>query len=149
MVSTAPTPELARAPLVVFQLATRLYAVDLASVREIIPLRSGTRLPGAPRSVSGLLNVRGTIVTVIDLSLALGLERAVAPDGSLLLAEHGSRLVGVAVDDVIEIGAVDIEEPGSLPRELMPGGVTRGLGRSGDDVVVVLELDAIIRQILI
>ncbi|MGI8499166.1 MAG: chemotaxis protein CheW [Gemmatimonadaceae bacterium] len=148
MASTAPTPELTRAPLLVFQLAGRHSTVELATSREIIPLRPGTRLPGAPRSISGLLNVRGTIVTVIDLAVALGLERAVPPDGSLLLAEHGTRLVGIAVDDVVEIGAVDLEEADSLPPELTPGGVTRGLGRSADDVVVVLDLAAIVRQIV-
>ena len=58
----------------------------------------------APRSVVGIVNVRGAVVTVLDLSRLLTRERAVTV-GSIVLVEHGSRLVGLAVQTVRDVRA--------------------------------------------
>ncbi|HEU4641819.1 MAG TPA: chemotaxis protein CheW, partial [Gemmatimonadaceae bacterium] len=71
-------------------------------MREIIPFRRATRLPGAPPYVAGLMNVRGIIVTVLDIGVRLD---ATAPDrttGSVMLIEHGTKVVGAAVDEVLD-----------------------------------------------
>ena len=57
--------------LLVFTVAGKVCAVELSSVREIIPCRKATRLPGAPPFVIGLINLRGSIITVLDLGVRL------------------------------------------------------------------------------
>ena len=57
-----------RKPLGWFAIAGTVYGCDIGTVREIVPVRRATRLPGAPDYVRGLINLRGAIVTVIDLS---------------------------------------------------------------------------------
>jgi purine-binding chemotaxis protein CheW len=150
LASTAPTPdvEIDLRQLVLFRLGDDLHALDLHDIREIIPLRRATRLPGAPDFVAGLINVRGTIVTVVDLALRL-CGRSVAADGSVVLVEHGGKLVGVAVDEVLEVQRFrpdEIEPPG--PEHGASGAVT-GLGHSGGSIVLLLDVHAIIQHVLL
>src|SRR5437762_13835253 len=68
----AEEPQIPTRRLLVFDLAGQGYACDMDSFREIVPTLDMTRLPGAPQTVCGLINLRGTIVTVIDGGVALG-----------------------------------------------------------------------------
>ena len=100
----------AAARTLLFRVADRVYGCDIDAVREIVPYRRATRLPGAPPYVQGLINLRGTIVTVLDLGTRLDLGRAPVREGSIILATHGTRVVGVAVDEVMDVQAIT-EEP--------------------------------------
>ncbi|MEP6689637.1 MAG: chemotaxis protein CheW, partial [Gemmatimonadaceae bacterium] len=83
--------------------AGRRHAIALASAAEVLPARALTRYPGAPRSIAGLTNVRGTVVTVIDLGARLHEQSSNRPNGSILLVTYRGRPVGLAVDDVVDI----------------------------------------------
>jgi len=104
LASTISTPhdDLPR-QLVLFRLSSCTYGVALDAVREIMPWRRPTRLPGAPACVAGLLNIHGAVVTVIDLGLRLHDAAAAHSAGSVMLVEHGTSVVGVAVDEVLDI----------------------------------------------
>ena len=131
-----------------FRVADRVYGCDIAAVREIIPYRRATRLPGAPRYVQGLINLRGTIVTVLDLGVRLDADRAPMRDGSIILATHGTRVVGVAVDEVMDVQAID-EAPIATSGGDTPRGLVRGLGQLDDGVVVLVNIHALITQVLL
>ena len=134
--------------------ATKLIGEDVweydESVREIIPQRKATRLPGAPAFVCGLINLRGTIVTVLDLGTRLDGSRPPMRDlgGSIILAEHGTRVVGVAVDEVMDVQAI-AEEPADAGLGDAKGGLVRGLGHLGDDVVVLIDIHTLVTQVLL
>ena len=131
------------------RVAGRVVGVELGSVREIIPARRPTRLPGAGPYVSGLVNVRGTIVTVIDLAVRLG--RADTPakgTGSIVLIEHGAKLVGVAVDEVLDVRRTAELELETEAEALVPGGAVRAVGRLDGEVVALLDIHDIIAQVL-
>jgi purine-binding chemotaxis protein CheW len=125
-----------------------VYGCDIDAVREIIPYRRATRLPGAPHYVQGLINLRGTIVTVLDLGQRLEIAREPVREGSIILAEHGSRVVGVAVDEVMDVQAIT-EEPIALNADAGPRGLVRGLGHLGDGVVVLEDIHALVTQVLL
>ena len=126
----------------------RTYGWGIELVREIIPFRRATRLPGAPSFVLGLINLRGTIVTVLDLGARLGVGAADRSEGSIVLVQHGTRTVGVAVDEVRDVRPVapgQIEAPsGDQART----GVVRGIAHVEDDVAILLDVDSIVRQAL-
>jgi len=133
---------------VLCQLGGSTYAVDLLSIREIIPIRGATRLPKSPAFVAGLMNVRGIIVTVIDLSRRLG-GAGVGADASVVLVEYGGKLVGIAVDEVTEVLRLrpdEIDPPG--PEHGAPGVIT-GVGHSGDTIVIILDIHSIIQQVML
>jgi purine-binding chemotaxis protein CheW len=129
-----------------FRAGQRTFGCGIDAVREIVPQRRATRLPGAPSAVQGLINLRGTIVTVIDLSLWLGGEQPAAPDGSIVLVDHGPRVAGVAVDEVLDVQMVAPENlPGAMGDR---DGAIRGMGRLGNTVVILLDVTCLVRQAL-
>jgi purine-binding chemotaxis protein CheW len=140
---------LAAARTLLFRVADRTYGCDIDAVREIIPYRRATRLPGAPIYVQGLVNLRGTIVTVLDLGQRLDATRPPVREGSIILAQHGTRNVGVAVDEVMDVQAI-AEEPVEVAAGAEPhGGLVRGLGHLEDDVVVLIDIHTLVTQVLL
>jgi purine-binding chemotaxis protein CheW len=133
--------------LLLFAVAGTIYACDIGTVREIVPVRRATRLPGAPGYVSGLINLRGAIVTVIDLATRLA-GAPVASDGSVVLAEHGSKHVGLAVDEVRDVQILPMEQFERATGDVARGGIVSGLGHLDDGVVIVLDVAAVVRQVM-
>jgi len=134
--------------LLVFAASGRVCACELTSVREIIPFRQATRLPGAPPFVTGLINLRGTIVTVIDLGVRLGGSPTDPERGSIVLVEAGTRVLGVAVDelrDVQRVARTSIEPASSDPAN---DGLVRGALESDGVVVALLDVDRLVTHTL-
>jgi len=130
-----------------FAVAGTVYGCDIAAVREIVPIRHATRLPGAPAYVRGLVNLRGAIVVVIDLATRLA-GSTCADDGSIVLAQFGTKQVGLAVDDVRDVQMMPPERFEAATGDLARGGIVRGLGHLDDGVVIVLEIPAVVRQVM-
>ena len=126
-----------------------MYGIELGTVREILPFRRPTRLPGAPGYVAGLINVRGTIVTVVDLGARLDERTAVRHEGSVVLVDHQGRLVGLAVDEVMDVQVLEADRIEAAAGDAARGGSVRGLGHLGDQVVILLDIDTIIRHVLL
>jgi purine-binding chemotaxis protein CheW len=99
------------ARVLLFSLAGRPHCAGLGSVREIVPVQTTTPMPGAPGHVRGLINLRGNIVTVLDATMCEYGVHADDSSASILLVEFGSRVVGVVVDEVHDIGLLDKDIP--------------------------------------
>ena len=82
------------------------YAIPVQQVREVIRPDRITPVPGAPQMVWGIVNVRGAVVTVLDLAVLLGAPRGAAW-GSVVLLEQGNRCIGLAVDTVLDVRGGD------------------------------------------
>jgi purine-binding chemotaxis protein CheW len=130
-----------------FAVAGTVYGCDIGVVREIVPVRRATRLPGAPGYVRGLINLRGAIVTVIDLAARLAGSTA-ASDGSIVVAEYGSKHVGIAVDEVRDVQILPLDRFERATGDLARGGIVSGLGHLDDGVVIVLDVAAVVRQVM-
>src|ERR1043165_5997409 len=106
-----------RAQLLIFVLAGEEYAVDILRVREIIRYTTPTRVPGMPASVRGLINLRGRVVPVIDLSVRFGFPESVITERtSIVMVEttgpDGEVVIGIitdAVTAVLEIGQEQVQ----------------------------------------
>lgn len=104
-----PPPQAMRRVLV-FAVAGRTRCADLDHVREIVPIAPTIRLPGAPPFVRGLINLRGTLVTVLDAAMCLYGVSADGPEASVLLVERRGRLAGIIVDSVFDIQSLPAAE---------------------------------------
>ena len=137
--------------LLVFRVGTLSCAAEVETVREIVPRLSVTRIPGAPKEVAGVVNVRGALITVVDGWRALGQEAAAEGEGTTVLLEvdGGRRLMGLTVDEVVDLLAVPGE---SLERrQSLPGldpTIVRAVGRRGAQAFVVLDTDRLLGPIL-
>jgi purine-binding chemotaxis protein CheW len=106
----APSPS-APAKVLMFSLAGHLHCAGIGPIREVISLMPVTPLPGSPPQVRGMINLRGTIVTVLDATMSEYGVPSSAQTASILLVERGTRAAGVVVDEVHDIGVLGRDVP--------------------------------------
>jgi purine-binding chemotaxis protein CheW len=129
--------------IVGFQVGRETYGVPITSLHEIVRVPEITAVPDAPDYMEGVINLRGKIVSVIDLRKRFG-EAKVALNrrNRILVVEHGGRLSGLIVDsasEVIKIPAADVEPS---PTALQDGGLNcvTGLGKYHGRLIVLLDM---------
>jgi purine-binding chemotaxis protein CheW len=141
--------------LLVFRVGNLTCAAAAEVVREILPRLNTTRIPGAPPVVAGLVNVRGTLVTVVEGWKALGQpEPAERTEGGTtvllqIAAGGGQKTIGFTVDEVVDMLAVNGEA--LEPRQALPGldpKLVRAVGRRREQLFVVLDTDALLGPVL-
>ena len=97
--------------LVIFNLVEGSYGVDIQYVREINRLSDITPIPKAPEFVEGIINLRGTIVPVVNLSKRFGLAKMEhTKDTRIVVVESGGYTLGLEVDEVSEVLRIPAEE---------------------------------------
>ena len=135
--------------MLLFEVGGRLYGCGIDVLREIIPFRACTRLPGAPSFVCGLINLRGTITTVLDLARRLDVGEVDRAEGSIVLVEHGAKTVGVGVDRVLDVQAVVASAIEPATGDEARGGIAEGLVHLDGNVVVLLDVRQLVKQVLL
>ncbi|WP_460273458.1 chemotaxis protein CheW [Celeribacter sp. ULVN23_4] len=97
--------------LLSFRVGGQDYSVDIMSVREIRGSAKATSLPHAPPFIKGVINLRGTVLPIIDLSARLGLQTGEDSERNVIIVvDLGKRTVGLMVDAVSDILAIPSEE---------------------------------------
>lgn len=87
-----------------FFVAKQLLGIPVSQVQEILPQRSSTRVPTAPKAISGILNLRGQIVTTIDLRERLGVAPRIPGEEHMsVVVHHDSELFSLLVDSVGDV----------------------------------------------
>jgi purine-binding chemotaxis protein CheW len=133
-----------------FRVGSAVYGCDIDDIREIVPHREATRLPGAPSYVQGLINLRGTIVTVLDLGVRLGATRDRVAEGSIMLVAMpgNARLVGVAVEEVMDVRVVGTSDDDVIA-DSAGNDAVRGLAHVDGGTVILLDIHSLVRQVLL
>lgn len=107
--------------LLSFRVADQEYSVDIMSVREIRGWTRATSLPHAPDYVRGVINLRGSVLPVVDLATRLGIEAGDPNERSVIIVvDVGGRTVGLRVDavsDILSIPLGDLQAPPDLVTE--------------------------------
>ncbi|MDB4951779.1 MAG: CheW protein [Gemmatimonadetes bacterium] len=149
--STETTAPAQAGQYLTFELAGEEYALDILHVREILRFEEVTRVPTAPPSVRGVLNLRGSVVPVVDLAVRFGLPETVETRRTCIVivevAPGGEPLVmGVmadAVSQVMDLLPGDIEPPPSFGTRVRIE-FLRGLARVGSRFALLLDLDRLL-----
>jgi purine-binding chemotaxis protein CheW len=144
--------EMANSPAlhaVIFRIGEVVCAAPAGIVREILPRLPATRIPGVPDAVEGLVNVRGSLLTVLDGHLLLQQERRHSDEGAIVVLEVKGRNYGLGVGqvlDFLEIPAASVVErrdlPGVDPRLVLAVGV------GADQHFILLDVDALFAPII-
>jgi len=92
--------------------------------------------------------VRGTVITVIDL-VARVYGHPARPDGPVMLIEHQNRLIGVAVDEVVEVRPLPPEGWTTPIGDLLPGGIVYAMGEIDSQPVLMLDVPGLITKVLV
>lgn len=117
----------------VLTLGGELFAVDLRQVSEVFEVESVTVVPGMPSLLIGVTNLRGTIISLVDLRESLGLSVTDSALPFAVVIRQGARHVGVLVDHVPEIR--------SIPHEHLLPTMQAGPAGARPCISAVLRLD--------
>lgn len=122
----SPAPETRKTrvrgvPVITFRMGEDLYGFRIASVKEVVRHLPLTRIPRAPDYMPGIINLRGGVVTVVDLAMRFGLPPVADPAEAFIIVveithEESQHLVGLRVDFVHEVIMVDPEQIDASPR---------------------------------
>ena len=129
--------------IVGFKVGRETYGVPITSLHEIVRVPEVTAVPDAPEYMEGVINLRGKIVSVLDLRKRFGESTAESNRRNrILVVEHHGKLAGLIVDsasEVLKIPASDIEPS---PTESLEGGLNcvTGLGKYQGRLIVLLDM---------
>lgn len=133
-----------------FTLGEVVFAVDVTNVREILEFTKITRVPGTPDFMRGIINLRGSVVPVIDMRLKFGMSETVKSIDTCIVVievsyEGEGLVIGVLTDsvrEVFELEPENIEEPPRIGTELRTEFI-KGMGKKTDSFVIILDVDRI------
>lgn len=137
-----------RVELLTFQIAGEQYAVDIERIVEIVTPRSLTRIPNADASVMGIISLRGTIVTLVDVRRKLRHPPAgpATPDTRIVVLDFQNETVGFLVDRVLRVvKATESQiEPHPVVHATELDDAIRGVFRVNDALTILLDLDKLL-----
>jgi len=134
-----------------FYIAEEEYAIGILRVKEILEYDTITKVPGTPPSIRGVINLRGSVVPVVDLALKFGLpESPITKRTCIVVVEvdlDGERTVmGVmadAVSQVIDLGPEDVEPPPAFGTRVHMDYLL-GMGKAGKKFILLLDIDRVL-----
>ncbi len=133
--------------LVTFKLGSEEFGVDIMQVQEIIKIPPITLVPRAPKYVEGVINLRGNVIPVLNLKRRFEIVNPdESQDSRIIVIQVQGRITGIMVDQVVEVlhlSIKDIEPPPPVTSGNEPGYI-RGVGKVGERLVELLEVDKII-----
>jgi len=130
-----------------FMVSGSLFGMDTSMVQDVVRLTAVTPVHHAASCVVGVMNLRGHISTVIDLSARLGLGQVdLAGDKRIIIVEWLGERVGLVVDTMEDVLSVHREAIGPPPENVRSAQSHRMLGvfRNGDRIVAMLDLDKVL-----
>lgn len=133
--------------VIVFALESNEFGIDIAQVREIDRLVPITRVPRVPAHVEGIINLRGQLVPVVDLRTRLGMPHsAPTKTARIIVAEIGSRSIGMIVDEVREVVRIPFDQiaPSEGVLEGLANEFIGALGRVDERLIILLDVEKVL-----
>lgn len=137
-----------------FVLDDEVFALEIGKVREVLDFTTFTKVPQTPEFMRGVINLRGSVVPVIDMRLKFGMQRTQqGVNTCIIIAEVNmdgeSTIVGALADsvqEVLDIAPDQIELPPKIGTSLNTEFI-KGMGKHGDQFVILLNIDKVFSSI--
>lgn len=133
-----------------FGLSSEVFAVEVGKVREILDYTTITKVPRTPEFMRGVINVRGSVVPVVDLRLKFGMTQTERTLGTCIIvleiAVEGETIVlGALADSVQEVIELEPEQIEPAPRigVRVRNEFIRGMGKTDSGFVMILDIDTV------
>lgn len=127
-----------------FRLDQEEYGIDILKVQEIRGYEPPTRVANAPSFIKGVVNLRGTIVPIVDMRLKFNCSKAEYNTFTVVIILNlGSRIVGIVVDSVSDVMELPPESLKAAPDidSVIDSGAVLGLGSLGDRMLILLDIE--------
>lgn len=135
--------------LVSFRLAQEEYGIEITKVQEIILLGEITRVPQTPEYIKGLINLRSSVIPIVDLRLRFGLAQEAASDETrIMVVNVAGKTIGIIVDAVSEVLRISHDQIAPPPPAVAGLGreYLTGLVRLNNRLLILLDIDKILSQ---
>ncbi len=135
--------------LVSFRLAQEEYGIEITKVQEIILMGEITRIPQTPEYIKGLINLRSSVIPIVDLRLRFGLaEETVTDETRIMVVNTSGKTIGIVVDAVSEVLRVSHEQIAPPPPTVVGLGrdYLTGLVRFDKRLLIMLDIDKILNN---
>jgi len=133
--------------IVGFRVGRETYGIPIAALREIVRVPEITTVPDAPDYLEGVINLRGRIISVVDLRKRFG-QAATKLDrhSRILVVEHQGRLAGMIVDSASEVLKIPESEIEASPAMMQESGLdcVTGLGKYQGRLILLLEIGKVL-----
>ncbi|MBC8089813.1 MAG: purine-binding chemotaxis protein CheW [Phycisphaerae bacterium] len=130
-----------------FSLGKEAYGIEILQVQEIKGYTTITAIPNTPDFIRGVMNLRGTVVPIVDLRLMFGMAAAEYDKFTVIIVVTvGGRVVGLVVDavsDVLDVVPEDVERTPELGSGIDTSYLT-GLAKSGEQLVMLLDISRVV-----
>jgi purine-binding chemotaxis protein CheW len=126
-----------------FRLGQEEYAIDILQVREIRPHERVTRIAELPEFIRGVINLRGTIVPIVDLRVKFGLPAAHDASTVVIILHIAGRPVGIVVDAVSDVVAVLPEQVKPAPdvASVIRAGFIKGIATVEERLLIIVDIE--------
>lgn len=133
-----------------FKLDDEVFALDISQVREVLDFTVVTKVPRTPDFMSGVINLRGSVVPVLDMRLKFGMSRTEKTVNTCIIIVEitidGERVVlgalADSVQEVIELEPGNIEPPPRIGTRLKTDFI-KGMGKRDDQFIIILDIDRV------
>lgn len=139
--------------LLTFTLADEIFALDISKVREVLEFTDVTKVPQTPEMMVGVINLRGSVVPVIDFRLRFGLEEAEKTVNTCIIIveiqiEDEGTMIGALVDSVHEVMDLNVDQVERPPKigSGMKTDYIKGMGKKGDEFIIILDIEKIFTE---
>lgn len=133
-----------------FRLDQEEYGIDILKVQEIRGYEKPTRIANAPAFIKGVVNLRGTIVPIVDMRLKFNCARAEYNSFTVVIILNlGHRVVGIVVDsvsDVMELARENIQAAPEVDATIDSSAVV-GLGSVGERMLILLDIEKLMSSV--
>jgi len=137
-------------PYLTFTLGDELFAVDVAKVREVLDYTSITKIPRTPEYMRGVINLRGSVVPVIDLRLKFGMSKTENKVNTCIIVleidlEGEIIVLGALADAVQEVFELEPDQIEPAPRfgTRFRAEFLRGMGKRDERFIMILDIDKV------
>jgi purine-binding chemotaxis protein CheW len=133
--------------IVIFELASELFGLQIASVESIIKLQSITQVPHTPSFVEGVTNLRGNVLPVIDLRKRFGFDAKIVDKNSRVIVVNADKIkVGMIVDAVAEVQTISDQavEPAPAITMTVDSNFITGIVKTANNLVILLNLGSVL-----
>lgn len=135
--------------LVSFRLAQEEYGIEITKVQEIILMGEITRVPQTPDYIKGLINLRSTVIPIVDLRLRFGLPQQEQTDATrIMVVNVAGKTLGIIVDAVSEVLRISHDQIAPPPPTVAGLGreYLTGLVKLDNRLLILLDIDKILTQ---
>lgn len=125
--------------VVIFKLGDEQFAVETAKVQGINDMMQITKVPNAPSHIKGLINLRGNVISLLDINLLLNISKGEDEHGNIIILKMEEEQIGITVDEVDEV--LEIEEDILEKVDDSNKGYIKGIINFKTRVVTLIDID--------